>query len=213
VDLTNHTVSNTKYVPTFMDNLYKQGSISTEILGVSFQPEFSGDANDTNGELTIGGSDSSKYHGSITYVDAVAPYWGVDNAGFTYGSTPLSSNGSGIVDTGTTLIYLPTDVFNAFRTAAGAMKNSTQGLPTFSSMPTENFEFNLGPTTYALTPDQYLIPEAQYTNLGLPSGFYYGWFSDGGNSGVNTIIGQKFMENYYAVFDTTHSRIGFAPAA
>lgn len=31
--------------------------------------------------------------------------------------------------------------------------------------------------------------------------------------GVNTIIGQKFLENYYSVYDTTNSRIGFATAA
>jgi hypothetical protein len=55
-----------------------------------------------------------------------------------------------------------------------------------------------------------LVPTAQYSYYGLSSGKYYAWINDGGSSGVNTIIGQKFLENYYAVFDTTNSRIGFA---
>jgi hypothetical protein len=39
VDLTQGTVSNANTVPTFMDNLYSQGSISSEVLGVYFKPE------------------------------------------------------------------------------------------------------------------------------------------------------------------------------
>jgi hypothetical protein len=60
VDLTQGTVSGTTSVPTFLDNLYKQGSISTEVLGVYFAPESGSDTADANGELTLGGTDSSK---------------------------------------------------------------------------------------------------------------------------------------------------------
>jgi hypothetical protein len=67
VDLTQDTVTGEDTIPTFMDNLYKQGSISSEVLGVYFAPESGSDSDDTNGELTLGGTDSSKYSGSITY--------------------------------------------------------------------------------------------------------------------------------------------------
>lgn len=94
VDLTEGTVggsSSTTLVPTFMDNLYKQGSIvcllkshrfyvscltpiflsffrqSTETLGVYFKPESGSDTDDSNGELTLGGVDTSKYTGTLTY--------------------------------------------------------------------------------------------------------------------------------------------------
>jgi cathepsin D len=67
VDLTEGTVSGEDEIPTFMDNLYNQGTISTEVLGVYFAPESGSDSDDTNGELTLGGTDSSKYSGSITY--------------------------------------------------------------------------------------------------------------------------------------------------
>jgi len=215
VDLTEDTVSNANTVPTFTDNLYSQGSISTEVLGVSFRPESGSDTDDTNGELTIGGTDSSKYSGTLTYFSKLtsgdaSAYWGISIASFTYGSTTLSSGASGIVDTGTTLIYIPTSAYNKFLSAAGGTTDSNSGLAEFSKAPTSNFGIKFGSTTYTLTPSQYLVPTAQYSYYGLTSGKYYAWINDGGSSGVNTIIGQKFLENYYAVFDTTNSRIGFA---
>jgi len=205
VDLTEGTVSNANTVPTFMDNLYSQGSISSEVLGVFFQPESGSDTDDTNGELTLGGTDSSKYTGTLTYFPKLtsgtpAAYWGISIASFTYGSTTLASSGSGIVDTGTTLIYIPTSAYNKFLSAAGGKTDSSSGLAVFTKKPTSNFGIKF-------------VPTAQYSYYGLTSGKYYAWINDGGSSGVNTIIGQKFLENYYSVFDTTNSRIGFATAA
>ena len=198
-----------------MDNLYSQGSIATEVLGVSFRPESGSDDDDANGELTLGGTDSSKYSGTLTYFpkltsgDASA-YWGISIAKFTYGSTTLLSSATGIVDTGTTLIYIPTSGYNAFLKASGGKTDSSSGLASFTTKPTANFGITFGSTTYTLTPAQYLVPTAQYSYYGLSSSKYYAWINDGGSSGVDTIIGQKFLENYYAVFDTTNSRIGFA---
>ncbi|MCJ1312468.1 hypothetical protein MMC25_006142 [Agyrium rufum] len=217
VDLTQGTVANTATVPTFLDNLYRQGSISTEVLGVSFRPESGSDTGDTNGELTLGGTDSSKYSGAITYFPKLAsgtasPYWGISIASFTYGSTSLATGATGIVDTGTTLIYIPTAAYNKFLSAAGGRTDANSGLAVFTTKPTSNFGIKFGSTTYTLTPAQYLVPTAQYGYYGLTSGKYYAWINDGGSSGVNTIVGQKFLENYYSVFDTTNSRIGFATA-
>lgn len=215
VDLTQGTVSNTNTVPTFMDNLYKQGSISTEVLGVYFKPESGADSNDANGELTLGGTDSSKYTGSITYFPqltsgSAAPYWGISIAKFSYGSTTLATSQTGIVDTGTTLIYIPSSAYSKFLSATGGTTDSSSGLASFTTKPTQNFGITFGSTTYTLTPSQYLVPTAQYANFGLSSGKYYAWINNGGSSGVNCIIGQKFLENYYSVFDTTNQRIGFA---
>ncbi|KAK0108851.1 hypothetical protein ONS96_002691 [Cadophora gregata f. sp. sojae] len=217
VGLTSGTVASTSTVPTFMDNLKAQGSISTEVLGVSFRPESGSDSDDANGELTLGGVDSSKYSGTLQYFPRLtsgtaSSYWGLSIAKFTYGSTTLLSSATGIIDTGTTLIYIPTSAYNAFLSATGGKTDSSSGLAVFTTKPTSNFGITFGSTTYTLTPAQYLVPTAQYANFGLTSGKYYAWINNGGSSGVNTIIGQKFLENYYSVYDTTNSRIGFATA-
>lgn len=217
VDLTQGTVSNANTVPTFTDNLLSQGLISTEVLGVSFQPITGSATADTNGELTLGGVDTTKYTGTLTYYPKLAsgtasPYWGISIASFTYGSTTLASSATGIVDTGTTLIYIPSAAYSAFLTASGGRTDTSTGLAIYTTKPTGNFGIKFGTITYTLTPDQYLIPTAQYANFGLTTGRFYAWITNGGTSGVNTIIGQKFLENYYSVFDTTNSRIGFATA-
>lgn len=218
VGLTAGTVSGTSSVPTFLDNLKSQGSITTEALGVYFKPITTSATSSTNGELTLGGVDTTKYTGTLTYFPKLtsgtaSAYWGISIASFTYGSTTLSSSASGIVDTGTTLIYIPTAAYNAFLTASGGKTDSSTGLVVYTTKPTGNFGITFGSTTYTLTPTQYLIPTAQYSNFGLTSGKYYAWINNGGSSGVNTIIGQKFLEYYYSVYDTTNSRIGFATAA
>lgn len=49
---------------------------STEVLGVYFAPESGSDTADANGELTLGGTDSTKYTGSIKYFakTSTSPY-------------------------------------------------------------------------------------------------------------------------------------------
>jgi predicted aspartyl protease len=237
VDLTEDTVSGESTVPTFMDNLKSTGAISTEVLGVSFAPLSGSSTSSKNGELTLGGTDSSKYSGSITYVDQAtsgdfAPYWGIAVSEIEYSSTSVGSSLHAIVDTGTTLIYIPTSSYNKFLSAAGGKTDSSSGLAKFTKKPTGDFSFTIGGKKFELTPTQYLIPQDQLANLGVSGSGYYSWIGDGGSDSVDFIIGQKFLENYvsipislitqdrllifllqYSVFDTTNKRVGLATAS
>lgn len=53
------TVSSTSTVPTVTDNLFKQGTISTDSIGISYEPSTGSDV--MNGELDFGGNDTSKW--------------------------------------------------------------------------------------------------------------------------------------------------------
>ena len=59
VDLTQGTVSGTSSVPTVTDNLFAQGTISNDSIGIFYQPTTQ--SGEQNGELTFGGIDTSKY--------------------------------------------------------------------------------------------------------------------------------------------------------
>lgn len=64
------------------------------------------------GELTFGGVDESKITKPIKYVPitknpVAGKYWGIDQS-ISYGGEPILLLGSGIVDTGTTLVILNT---------------------------------------------------------------------------------------------------------
>jgi hypothetical protein len=103
VDLTEGTVTNVDTVPTVVDNLHRQGTITNSILGVYFEP--STQASKPNaGSLSFGDADTSLTTGEITYVpitrtSPASNYWGIDQA-ITYGSTNILSGTAGIVDTG-----------------------------------------------------------------------------------------------------------------
>lgn len=221
VGLTQNTVDQEDTVPTFIHNLVESKAISKEILGVYFTPEKGSDNNDVNGELTFGGVDSAKYTGNITYTSlqttgAAAPFWGIAGS-FKYNGKKLGSTSAGIVDTGTTLIYLPTSSFKAFLKASNGTSKS--GLASYTTKPTAKLTITIGTNDYDLTPDEYLIPSDQYANIGIKdTSKYYAWVSDGGNGQgffgpvPDAIIGQKFLERYYSVYDTTNSRVGFAKA-
>jgi cathepsin E len=109
--------ASTSIVPTVTDNLFSQGLIPTNQVGISLEPATA--ASVTNGELTWGGTDSTKFTGSITYtwvklhvfitvlsdlvprpittVATAKELWGIDQS-IGYGtSTPILSTASGIV--------------------------------------------------------------------------------------------------------------------
>ncbi|KAJ7646298.1 putative cathepsin E, partial [Mycena polygramma] len=214
-ELTEDTVSGASEVPTFMQDLKSAGVIDSNVLGVSFAPLSGSSESSSNGALTLGGVDDSAYTGDISYTDRVAPYWGVSVSKFAFGSTSLgTSTASGIVDTGTTLFYVPTAVYTKFLTASKGKLDNTSGLVKFTTKPTSSFTFVIGGTTYTLTPAQYLIPTAQYSNWGISgtSGFYT-FIGDGGSEAPNTILGMSFLEFYYSVYDVDNDRVGLAPAA
>ena len=96
-------------VPTVSDNLFKQGKISEEVLGVYFVPS---SEPSTTGKLTFGGPDNSVITSSVNYVpltktSPASYYWGIDGS-ISYGGTTILSSTAGIVDTGTTLVLLAT---------------------------------------------------------------------------------------------------------
>ncbi|KAG1729287.1 acid protease [Suillus lakei] len=212
-DLTQGTVSNVGPVPTVTDNLYSKGTIGTEALGVYFVPGGSA------GELTFGGSDSSKTTSSVNYVPLTVTspssyYWGIDQS-ISYGSSTILS-AAGIVDTGTTLILIATDAFNKYQSATGATLDNNTGLLMITSDQYANLQtlnFNIGGTSYGLTPNGQIWPRSLNTDIGGNSDSIYLVVNDiGSNSGtgLDFINGYSFLQRFYSVYDTTNRQVGFA---
>ncbi|KAG2147744.1 acid protease [Suillus bovinus] len=217
VDLTQDTVSNTNDVATVTDNLYKQGTISSEVLGVFFAPASSGD---TSGELTFGGYDASKITGDVSYVpitstSSASAYWGIDQS-ISYGSTTILDETAGIVDTGTTLIYIASDAFETYQSATGGTLDKTTGLLQISSDQYQqllSLYFTIGGVTYELTPNAQIWPRSLNSYIeGTTDGIYLVVSSNGSpsGSGLDFTNGYCFLERFYSVFDTTNSQVGFA---
>jgi cathepsin E len=220
VDLTLDTLSpaTTSTIPTVTDNLFSQGIISAHEIGVSFEPSITG--NDLNGEITWGGTDSTKFTGAITFIpltttSPASEFWGI-NQEIKLGSTTILATTAGIVDTGTTLILLSTNGFNAYQKATDSVLDETTGLlritaAQFADLP--SLSFITGGATFTLTANAQIWPRALNTDIGGIAGRIYLITNSLGTpsgEGLDFINGFAFLERFYAVFDTANKRVGFA---
>ncbi|PPQ63824.1 hypothetical protein CVT24_009774 [Panaeolus cyanescens] len=221
VDLTVDTLSpaTSSSIPTVTDNLFKNGAISANEIGISFVPTTSADA--VNGELTWGGTDSTKFTGSITFIPLTTTspanlFWGI-NQSVRYGtSTSILSTTAGIVDTGTTLVLLATDGFNKYKSATGGVLDSTTGLLRITSTQFSNLQslfFTAGGATFELTANAQIWPRSLNADIGGVASRIYLIVADLGSpsgEGLDFINGFAFLERFYSVFDTANKRVGFA---
>jgi hypothetical protein len=205
-------------VPTVMNNLFTQGAITTESLGIYFVPVT--DVNGNDGELSFGGPDSAKVTGDIGYVPIThtSPsnlYWGIDMS-ISYGSTSIMGLTAGIVDTGNTFVLLPNSAYDAYTLATGAVYDSTTTMLTISASQYAtllNLDFNIGSHTYSMIPNAQMWPRSLNSNFGGNSDTIYLTVISTGTDfgeGFDFILGYSFLERFYSVYDTTNGRIGFA---
>ncbi|KIJ23154.1 hypothetical protein M422DRAFT_276334 [Sphaerobolus stellatus SS14] len=220
-DLTLDTLSpaTNTLIPTVTDNLFTQGAIPSQLVAVSFEPTNSETI--TNGELTFGGTDSSKFTGSITFVpitstSPASEFWGI-NQSVRYGtSTTILSTTAGIVDTGTTLLLLATNAINAYTKANGAVLDNTTGLlrlTTAQFAKLQSLFFTIGGTTFELTANAQAWPRNLNADIGGTANNVYLIVGDLGTDsgeGLDFINGQTFLERFYSVFDTGNKRVGLA---
>ncbi|THU97135.1 acid protease, partial [Dendrothele bispora CBS 962.96] len=209
-DLTQGTVSREGVVPTVTDSLYQEKLISTESIGIFYQPTT--ENNLANGELTFGGVDQAKIRGDMTYVPitSVSPaskYWGIDQD-IQYNRQTILS-GAGIVDTGTTLLLIATSSFESYQKMTGAKMDSRTGLLVFTEEQFSNLQplnFVIGGRTFSMTPNAQIWPRHLNTMLGGEPGKIYSIVADLGSpngSGLDFINGFGFLQRFYSVYDTT----------
>lgn len=109
-------------------------------------------------------------------ISPASHYWGIDQS-VTYGdATPILSFTSGIVDTGTTLLMLATDAFQAYQKATGGVPDAPTGLlkltqAQYSSLKPLNF--HVGGATYTLPANGQIFPRSLNTLFGGTDGAVY----------------------------------------
>ncbi|KAF8808106.1 aspartic protease [Phlegmacium glaucopus] len=222
VDLTLDTLSpdTTATIPTVTDNLFAAGTITANEIGVSFEPITSPTGEQLNGELTWGGTDSSKFTGAITFtpLTTVSPsnlFWGI-NQSILYGTTTILSSAPGIVDTGTTLVLIATNALNSYKSLTGAVVDRRTGLLKITSTQFANLKtlsFVVSGVSFGLTPNGQLWPRNLNTLIGGTASsilLIVGDIGTNSGSGLDFINGQTFLERFYAVFDTAGKRVGLA---
>lgn len=175
------------------------------------EPVFSfrvGSSEEDGGEAVFGGIDSKAYSGKITYVPVRRKaYWEVELEKVSFGDDVLELENTGAaIDTGTSLIALPTDIAEMINAQIGA-KKSWNGqyqvdCAKVPDLPELSFHFDGKP--YPLKGSDYIL-EVQGTcisaftglDINLPGGSLW-------------IIGDVFLRRYFTVYDLGRNAVGFA---
>ncbi|TFK91007.1 family A1 protease [Polyporus arcularius HHB13444] len=206
-------------IPTVTDNAFDQGLIDKKIVGIAYAPTTQ--QSNPNGELTFGYTNSDKYIGPIQFVPitATAPanrYVGI-NQTTTYGNEGMIilPNAAGIVDTGTTLIMLATEAYNAYKNATNATPDAATGLLKITGDYTQlqSLFFEIGNMKYELTANAQTWPRALNTAIsGQPNTTYLivGDLGTPTGKGLDFILGYTFLERWFHVFDSDNNHAGFA---
>ncbi|KAL1700655.1 aspartic peptidase domain-containing protein [Schizophyllum commune] len=211
--------SSNEEIPTVVDTAFEQGLIDDKIISVYFQPTTQEE--DQNGQLTWGGVDDSKHTGDIKYVPVTSQspagsYWGIDQS-ITYGdSVTILDTNAGITDTGTTLLYIASDAFEAYANATGGQPDNSVGLLSitddqFASL--QSLFFKIGDDTWEFTANAQIWPRALNSAIGGSDDAIYLIVADIGTpsgQGLDFINGYAFLERFYTVYDSSKNQIGFA---
>ncbi|XP_038578669.1 LOW QUALITY PROTEIN: pepsin A-like [Micropterus salmoides] len=196
------SIASDNVVPVF-DNMIQQGLVSQPMFSVYL----SGNS-DQGSEVVFGGVDSSHYTGQITWIPLTsATYWQIQMDSVTINGQTVACSGGcqAIIDTGTSLIVGPTSDISNMNSWVGATTDqygdATVNCQNVQSMPD---------VTFTLNGNAFTIPATAYvsqTSYGCNTGF-----GQGGSDQL-WILGDVFIRQYYAVFNTQGPYIGLAPSA
>lgn len=186
-------------------NMVKQGLISEAIF--SFYLARAADGTPEGGSLLFGGVEEEYFEGPLKYAPVVRKgYWEVSLDAFSVGDFDLGIRGSAAIDTGTSLIALPSAVSETINEQIGA-KKGFRGIYTVDCAQIPNLPsitFTFGGHKFPLEASDYILQTSggcisPFMGLDIP-GFKL-W-----------IVGDAFLRRYYTVYDLKHHRVGFAPS-
>jgi hypothetical protein len=192
-------------VPTCFENVVDQGLVDTAQFAF-----YLGNSRKDTGELTLGGYDSSKFTGDISWVNLhAATYWEILMGGMKVGDVAYAAGDTkAIVDSGTSLLTGPSDIVAGIAKQLGYKElgrtGEYLGACDFDTLP--NFIFTIDGKDYTLSAEDYLIPDGDECLLGMIG------LDIPKPSGPLWILGDIFMRKYYSIFDTKNERVGFALA-
>jgi len=177
--------------------------------GLIDEPVFAfriGDTEEDGGEVIFGGIDHSAYTGKLEYAPVRRhAYWEVDLEGIQFGDEYLELEGTGAaIDTGTSLIAVPTDVAEMLNAEIGATKswNGQYTVPCEKVPTLPELTLFLNGKPYPLSGSDYIL-NLQGTCVSAFQGIDFDLW----------VIGDVFLRRYYTVYDLGNNAVGFANAA
>jgi saccharopepsin len=150
------TISVNKIPPPFY-NMIDQGLLDEPVFAFYLSDTNNGD----DSEATFGGVDKSHYTGKITTIPLRRKaYWEVDLDAITFGDSTAELENTGVIlDTGTSLIALPTTLAELLNKEIGAKKgyNGQYTIECEKRDSLPDMSFTLSGHEFAITPYDYIL--------------------------------------------------------
>lgn len=174
------------------------------------EPVFAFYLADTEGqsEVVFGGVDSSHYKGKLTTIPLRRKaYWEVDFDAIAYGDDKAELENTGIIlDTGTSLIALPSQLAEMLNAQIGAKKgyNGQYSIDCSKRDSLKDITFTLAGHDFALGPQDYILELSgscisTFMGMDFPA-----------PAGPLAILGDAFLRRYYSVYDLGANTVGIA---
>jgi len=199
------TISVNKIVPPFY-NMLDQGLMDEPVFAF-----YLGDTNaQQESEATFGGIDKSHYTGKLINIPLRRKaYWEVDLDAITFGDETAEMDNTGVIlDTGTSLIALPSTIAELLNKEIGAKKgfngqysvecDKRDSLPDLT-FTLSGYNFTIGAYDYVLEVQGSCI--SAFMGMDFPEPV-----------GPLAILGDAFLRRWYSVYDLGKGAVGLAKA-
>ena len=199
------TISVNKIPPPFY-NMIDQGLVDEPVFAFYLGDTNSGEES----EATLGGVDKSHYTGKMTMLPVRRKaYWEVNLDAITFGKETAEMESTGVIlDTGTSLIALPSTIAELLNKEIGAKKgfngqytvecDKRDSLPDMS-FTLSGYNFTIGPKDYILEVQGSCI--SSFMGIDFPEPV-----------GPLAILGDAFLRRWYSVYDLGNNAVGLAKA-
>ncbi|KAK4250026.1 vacuolar protease [Corynascus novoguineensis] len=161
-------------------------------------------------EIVFGGVDKDRYKGKITTIPLRRKaYWEVDFDAISYGDDTAELENTGIIlDTGTSLIALPSQLAEMLNAQIGAKKNyaGQYAIDCNKRDSLKDVTFNLAGYNFTLGPYDYVL-EIQGSCISTFMGMDFPE-----PTGPLAILGDAFLRRYYSIYDLGADTVGLAEA-
>lgn len=192
-------------------NLFLGGQIDNQMFSFKLLRE-SHSNDDVTSEMVIGGYDNDSFIGNMSFYDVSSNqnYWAIDlEKVFFNGGLIKNSVSQALIDTGTSILIIPTSEFVIFYEMLKKNNNNCIivnhvvkcACPDGDISKFPDFIFVFNGVNYTLEPEYYVSQSQHICYL------YVGSLV---SSGDLWILGDKFMHKYYTVFDGGNLKIGLA---
>lgn len=202
----------------FLQGLYNKGLLASPEFAFGFADlsidDTRADAVVPGGTMTVGGTNSSLYSGSINYVSLTeSQYWSIPLDGISVGGTSLGITDPGVViDTGTNGLVVPDDVAAAIYAAIPGSKLVSQSSGEYLYPCSTNvaLAFTFGGVQYTMPASDFNYGRYSGSNcIGAVSGLGVSSTS----SSAIYILGTPMLFSLYNVYRFNPPAVGFATLA